>query len=190
MNAFANSLCIPLFQRILYAKNHIKSILFLKFLKEKSMARIKIQKKPRKSKYTPKVRPTKKPAMEKQDKFKDNYLNLLEEIEIDEDIFNEENNVIEDKLLIVDGSSLLSTSFYATARDLLFAKTEEQKEFAYTKLMKSPDGEYTNGIYMFFKTLLPLLESQKITHLDEKLIQNTKQIEVKHHIHLKVNLSY
>ena len=99
------------------------------------------------------------------EEIKDNYLNLLEEIEIDEDIFNEENNVIEDKLLIVDGSSLLSTSFYATARDLLFAKTEEQKEFAYTKLMKSPDGEYTNGIYMFFKTLLPLLESQKITHL-------------------------
>ena len=90
----------------------------------------------------------------------------LEEIELDcdiDDIFD--NEVKEDKLLIVDGSSLLSTSFYATARDLLFAKTEEQKEFAYTKLMKSPDGEYTNGIYMFFKTLLPLLESQKITHL-------------------------
>ena len=90
----------------------------------------------------------------------------LEEIEMDcniDDIFD--NEIKEDKLLIVDGSSLLSTSFYATARDLLFAKTEEQKEFAYTKLMKSPDGEYTNGIYMFFKTLLPLLESQKITHL-------------------------
>ena len=88
----------------------------------------------------------------------------LEEIDCDIDnIF--ENEVKEEKLLIVDGSSLLSTSFYATARDLLFAKTEEQKEFAYTKLMKSPDGEYTNGIYMFFKTLLPLLESQKITHL-------------------------
>ncbi|MBQ6632090.1 MAG: 5'-3' exonuclease [Romboutsia sp.] len=96
---------------------------------------------------------------------KENYLNLLEEVQIDEDIFNEENNIIENKLLVVDGSSLLSTSFYATARDLLFAKTEEQKEFAYTKLMKSPDGEYTNGIYMFFKTLLPLLESQKVTHL-------------------------
>ena len=90
----------------------------------------------------------------------------LEEIEMDcniDDIFD--NEIKEDKLLIVDGSSLLSTSFYATARDLLIAKTEEQKEFAYTKLMKSPDGEYTNGIYMFFKTLLPLLESQKITHL-------------------------
>ena len=70
---------------------------------------------------------------------------------MDEDIFNDNNEIKENKLLIVDGSSLLSTSFYATARDLLFAKTDEQKEFAYTKLMKSPDGEYTNGIYMFFK---------------------------------------
>jgi len=94
-----------------------------------------------------------------------NYLDSLEEVNIDEDIFNENNEIKENKLLIVDGSSLLSTSFYATARDLLFAKTEEQKEFAYTKLMKSPDGEYTNGIYMFFKTLLPLVKSQNITHL-------------------------
>ena len=49
----------------------------------------------------------------------------LEEIEMDcniDDIFD--NEIKEDKLLIVDGSSLLSTSFYATARDLLFAKTE------------------------------------------------------------------
>ena len=95
----------------------------------------------------------------------ENYLDSLEEVDMDENIFNEDNGIKENKMLIVDGSSLLSTSFYATARDLLFAKTEEQKEFAYTKLMKSPDGEYTNGIYMFFKTLLPLIESQKITHL-------------------------
>ncbi|MDK2564139.1 5'-3' exonuclease H3TH domain-containing protein [Romboutsia sedimentorum] len=88
-------------------------------------------------------------------------IDQLEAVSIDEDIFGDK----EDKFLIVDGSSLLSTSFYATARDLLFAKTDEQKEFAYTKLMMSPDGEYTNGIYMFFKTLLPLLKNQDITHL-------------------------
>ena len=92
-------------------------------------------------------------------------LEELEEVEMDENIFEEIESEKENKFLIVDGSSLLSTSFYATARDLLFAKTEEQKEFAYTKLMKSPDGEYTNGVYMFFKTLLPLIENQNITHL-------------------------
>lgn len=93
------------------------------------------------------------------------YLDQFEVVEMDEDIFAVVDEVKEDKLLIVDGSSLLSTSFYATARDLLFAKTDEQKEFAYTKLMRSPDGEYTNGVYMFFKTLIPLLEEQNITHL-------------------------
>lgn len=75
---------------------------------------------------------------------------------------NKENN---DRLLIIDGSSLLSTSFYATARELLFAKTDEQKEEAYTKLMQTKDGVYTNGFYMFFKTLLPMIEGNNITHL-------------------------
>ncbi|MGL5348951.1 MAG: hypothetical protein ACRDA3_16490, partial [Peptostreptococcaceae bacterium] len=56
-----------------------------------------------------------------------------------EDFFNDKTDDIEieeltPKFLIVDGSSLLSTSFYATARDLLFAKTDEQKEIAFTKL--------------------------------------------------------
>lgn len=69
------------------------------------------------------------------------------------------------RLLVLDGSSLLSTGFYATARDLLFAKTDEAKELAYTKLMKSPDGRYTNGVYMFFKTLMPMMQKHQITHL-------------------------
>ncbi|MGL5312137.1 MAG: 5'-3' exonuclease [Peptostreptococcaceae bacterium] len=90
----------------------------------------------------------------------------IEEVSnLNETIENTTIDETEPKLLIVDGSSLLSTSFYATARDLLFAKTDEQKEMAYTKLMQTSDGVYTNGVYMFFKTLLPLLEKQKISHL-------------------------
>lgn len=88
-----------------------------------------------------------------------------EELEIEEALENTMIEEVKPKFLIVDGSSLLSTSFYATARDLLFAKTDEQKELAYTKLMQTSDGVYTNGVYMFFKTLLPLLEKHKITHL-------------------------
>jgi len=88
-----------------------------------------------------------------------------EEIKIEKVLEENINENLSHKFLIVDGSSLLSTSFYATARDLLFAKTEEQKEVAYTKLMQTSDGVYTNGVYMFFKTLLPLLEKHKITHL-------------------------
>ena len=88
-----------------------------------------------------------------------------EEIKIEKVLEENTNENLSPKFLIVDGSSLLSTSFYATARDLLFAKTEEQKEVAYTKLMQTSDGVYTNGVYMFFKTLLPLLQKHKITHL-------------------------
>lgn len=69
------------------------------------------------------------------------------------------------QLLIIDGSSLLSSSFYGTARDLMFAKTDEQKELAYQKLMKSSDGRYTNGVYAFMKTLLKIIKEQKPTHI-------------------------
>lgn len=68
-------------------------------------------------------------------------------------------------LLIIDGSSLLSTSFYGTAKDLMFAKTDEQKEQAYKKLMQTKDGVYTNGIFGFMKTLNKIMENQKPSHL-------------------------
>ena len=90
----------------------------------------------------------------------------IEEVPIIEETKGKQDvRKVEPKFLIVDGSSLLSTSFYATARDLLFAKTDEQKEIAYTKLMQTKDGVYTNGVYMFFKILLPLLEKYNISHL-------------------------
>lgn len=79
-----------------------------------------------------------------------------------------------EKLLIVDGSSLLSTGFYATAQPLLFAKTEEEKLSAYDKLMKSPDGQYTNGIYMFFKTLFNMIETHNYTHVAITLDRSRK----------------
>ena len=72
---------------------------------------------------------------------------------------------VNEKLLIIDGSSLLSTSFYGTAKDLMFAKTEEQKEQAYKKLMQTKDGVYTNGIYGFMKTFNKIIENQKPTHV-------------------------
>lgn len=74
-------------------------------------------------------------------------------------------DIMNRKLLIIDGSSLLSTSFYGTAKDLMFAKTDEQKELAYKKLMKTSTGIYTNGVYGFMKTLNKILENQKPSHL-------------------------
>ena len=70
-----------------------------------------------------------------------------------------------DKLLIIDGSSLLSTSFYATATAYLMAKTDADKEKALTRLMKTSDGRYTNGVFPFMRTLLSLIKKNQPTHL-------------------------
>lgn len=70
-----------------------------------------------------------------------------------------------EKLLIIDGSSLLSTSFYATATAYLMAKTDEDKEKALEMLMKTSDGRYTNGVFPFMRTLLSLIKKNQPTHL-------------------------
>ena len=68
--------------------------------------------------------------------------------------------------LIIDGSSLLSTSFYGTVGPAyLMAKTDEDREKALEKLLKTSDGRYTNGVYTFMKTLLNLIKNQKPTHM-------------------------
>lgn len=109
-----------------------------------------------------------------------NLFDLLEENEqkeskvVENEVIIENGDVLEvtkedvksnRSLLIIDGSSLLSTSFYGTAKDLMFAKTEEQKEQAYKKLMQTKDGVYTNGIYGFMKTFNKIIENQKPTHV-------------------------
>lgn len=70
-----------------------------------------------------------------------------------------------EKLLIIDGSSLLSTSFYATATAYLMAKTDEDKKKALERLMKTSDGRYTNGVFPFMRTLLSLIKKNQPTHL-------------------------
>ena len=70
-----------------------------------------------------------------------------------------------EKLLIIDGSSLLSTSFYATATAYLMAKTDEDKEKSLERLMKTSDGRYTNGVFPFMRTLLSLIKKNQPTHL-------------------------
>ena len=54
-----------------------------------------------------------------------------------------------EKLLIIDGSSLLSTSFYATATAYLMAKTDEDKEKA-RKMIKN----YVIGLVVIFAILV------------------------------------
>ena len=52
------------------------------------------------------------------------------------------------KLLILDGSAMISTAYYAVLpNEVKFAKTEEEKEKYFHKILHAPDGTYTNAIY-------------------------------------------
>jgi DNA polymerase-1 len=68
-------------------------------------------------------------------------------------------------LLIIDGSSLLSSSFYATAKEFTMSKTEDEIERATKMLLQTSDGVYTNGVYGFFKTLNKIIEEQSPSHI-------------------------
>ncbi len=69
-------------------------------------------------------------------------------------------------LLIIDGSSLLSTQFYGNLPPaVLMGKTPEEKEAGFPKIMQTSTGVYTNGIFGFLRYLLKMLEQQKPTHL-------------------------
>ncbi len=73
---------------------------------------------------------------------------------------------MQDFLLIIDGSSLLSTQFYGNLpREILFAKTEEEKAKHFHKIMKTSSGRYTNGVYGFLRTLFKILKEQQPKYL-------------------------
>lgn len=62
------------------------------------------------------------------------------------------------KALLIDGSSLLVSCFYATAPlEIARAKDEPSREPYYDKLMKTSTGVYTNAVYGFTKQILQLV---------------------------------
>ena len=68
--------------------------------------------------------------------------------------------------LIIDGSSMLSSSYYGNLpKQILFAKTEEERAKHYDKIMHAPDGTYTNGIFTMLRTVLKILKKQKPDHI-------------------------
>ncbi|MCR4716343.1 MAG: DNA polymerase I [Lachnospiraceae bacterium] len=74
--------------------------------------------------------------------------------------------MMNDYLLIIDGSSLLSTQYYGNLpKDILYAKTDEEKEALYHKIMHNSNGVYTNAVYGFMKTLLSIIKGQKPKYL-------------------------
>ena len=70
------------------------------------------------------------------------------------------------KLLLIDGSSLLSTSFFGNLPATYFkARTEEEKAQALKKVLKTSTGVFTNGVFTMTKALLNLMDKQEPTHL-------------------------
>lgn len=68
--------------------------------------------------------------------------------------------------MIIDGSSLLSTQYYGNLpREIMFAKTTEEKERFYHKIMKTSKGVYTNAIYGFMRTLIKIAEVKRPAYL-------------------------
>lgn len=73
---------------------------------------------------------------------------------------------MKNKLILIDGSSLLSTSFYGNVPNTyLRAKTDEEREKALEKVLKTPDGQYTNGVFTMLKLFEKLFSKQNPSHV-------------------------
>lgn len=71
-----------------------------------------------------------------------------------------------DYLLLIDGSSLLSTQYFGNLpREILYAKKQEEKEAWYHKIMMTSKGVYTNGIFGFLRYLFKIIKEQKPAYL-------------------------
>ena len=72
----------------------------------------------------------------------------------------------QDYLLIIDGSSLLSTQFFGNLpREILFARTPEEKEKYFHKIMMTRTGVYTNAVFGFLRVLFRILKEQRPKYL-------------------------
>lgn len=70
------------------------------------------------------------------------------------------------KLIIIDGSSMLVTCYYANLpKEIKEAKTEEEKERNYDKILHASDGTYTNAVYSMLGTIMRLTKNQRPEYL-------------------------
>lgn len=66
------------------------------------------------------------------------------------------------KFLIIDGSSMLSTSYYGNLpKSVLYAKTDEEKESHYSEILQTSKGAYTNALFTMLRTLVSLYRKAK-----------------------------
>ena len=65
------------------------------------------------------------------------------------------------KLIIIDGSSMLVTCYYANLPKVIKeAKTEEERAKNYDKILHAADGTYTNAVYSMLGTIIRLIKNQ------------------------------
>ncbi|MEZ3463166.1 MAG: 5'-3' exonuclease, partial [Lachnospiraceae bacterium] len=66
------------------------------------------------------------------------------------------------KFLIIDGSSMLSTSYYGNLpKSVLYAKTDEEKEKHYSEILQTSKGVYTNALFTMLRTLIALYKKAR-----------------------------
>ena len=64
--------------------------------------------------------------------------------------------------MIIDGSSMLSTSYYGNLpKSILFEKDEEKKKAHYSEILHTSDGRYTNAIFTMFRTMIAMYKKVK-----------------------------
>ncbi len=69
-------------------------------------------------------------------------------------------------ILLIDGSSLLSTNFYATLpKEIMYEKDPKKKMRMYDKILHSDDGRCTNGILGFMRTIENVRAKIKPSHM-------------------------
>lgn len=64
--------------------------------------------------------------------------------------------------MIIDGSSMLSTSYYGNLpKSILFEKDVEVQKQHYGEILHTSDGRYTNAIFTMFRTMLAMYKKTK-----------------------------
>lgn len=69
-------------------------------------------------------------------------------------------------LLLIDGSSLLSTHYHGNLpRELQGVRDPEQRQALFSKILHTSDGKYTNAMYGMLKAMLKIIKEQKPSHI-------------------------
>lgn len=69
-------------------------------------------------------------------------------------------------LLLIDGSSLLSCSFFGNLpKEYKFARTDEEKDKFLDKIRHSPDGQFTNGVFTMLSSMLKVINNHNPAYM-------------------------